>query len=89
MIELLVAAGAAGVGFVRSRGFVGDRLRYVDAVRTPAAPVVAGVAATVVAAAVVSVVPFIGAVTAVAFGAAVGLGTRAGVRRFTSPATDA
>ena len=84
MIELFVAAGAAGAGFIQSRGFVANRLRYVDAVRSPSAPVVVGVAATVVAGAVVTMIPFIGGVTALAFGAAVGLGTRAGVRRFTS-----
>jgi hypothetical protein len=80
MLEFLVAAGAAGVGYVRSRGFVANRLRYVDAVRSPAAPLVAAVAATAVAAPIVWVVPFIGAGTALAFGVAVGIGTRAGVR---------
>jgi hypothetical protein len=84
MIELLVAAGAAGAGFFQSRGFVADRLRYVDAVRSPSAPLVAGVAAAAVAAPIVWLIPVIGGFTALAFGAAVGLGTRAGVRRFTS-----
>jgi hypothetical protein len=84
MFELLIAAGAAGVGFVRSRGFVEHRLRYVDAVRSPMAPLIAGAAATAVAAPVVLFVPFVGALTAIAFGAAVAAGTHAGVRRFAS-----
>jgi hypothetical protein len=84
MLEFLVAAGAAGVGFLNSRGFVAQRLRYVDAVRSPAAPYVAAVAATAVAVPIVWVLPIVGAGTALAFGAAVGVGTRAGVRRISS-----
>jgi hypothetical protein len=81
MFEFLIAAGAAGVGYFRSRGFVAARLRYVDAMRSPMAPFVAAAAATAVAAPVVWVLPVVGAGTALAFGAAVGIGTRAGVRR--------
>jgi hypothetical protein len=81
MLELIIAAGATGVGYLRSRGIVADRLRYVDAVRSPAAPFVAAAAATAVAAPIVWVLPIIGGGTAILFGAAVGLGTRAGVRR--------
>jgi hypothetical protein len=84
MLELLAmlgAAGAAGIGYVRSRSFVARRLRYVDAIQTPAAPFVAGAAAAAVAMPVVWVVPLIGGGTALLFGAAVGLGTRVGIRR--------
>jgi hypothetical protein len=81
LLTLIAAGSAAGVGYVRSRSFVARRLRYVDAVQSPAAPIVAAVAATVVAAPVVWVVPLVGAGTAILFGAAVGAGTRAGVRR--------
>lgn len=95
MIEMMVgliglgaAAGAAGLGYFRSKSFVARRLRYVDAVRSPAAPVVAGVAATAVAAPVVWVLPIVGAGTAIVFGIATAVGTRAGVkqiRRLISP----
>jgi hypothetical protein len=81
LIGLVAAAGAAGAGYFRSRGFVERRLRYVDAVQSPAAPVIAGTAAVVVAAPVVWLLPIIGGGTAVLFGLAVGAGTRAGVRR--------
>jgi hypothetical protein len=84
MLELLglVASGtAAAVGYLRSRDFVARRLRYVDAIQTPAAPFVAGAAAAAVAMPVVWVVPLIGGGTALLFGAAVGLGTRVGIRR--------
>jgi hypothetical protein len=91
MLELLAmlgAAGAAGIGYVRSRSFVARRLRYVDALQKPAAPLVAAAAATVVAAPVVWVVPVVGGGTALLFGIAVGAGTRAGariIRRALSP----
>ncbi|HEX9393192.1 MAG TPA: hypothetical protein VF923_00995, partial [Gemmatimonadales bacterium] len=49
MIGLLIGAAALGGGFVWTREFVRRRLRFVDAVRRPAAPLVAGVAAAAVA----------------------------------------
>lgn len=88
LIGLAAAGTAAGVGYIRSKTFVARRLRYVDAVQSPAAPVVAAAAATAVAAPIVWVLPIVGAGTALAFGVAVGIGTRAGVRqirRFLSP----
>jgi hypothetical protein len=81
LIGLVVAVGAAGAGYLRSRSFVAYRLRYVDAVQTPVAPLIAGAAAAVIAAPVVWVLPIIGSGTALLFGVAVGAGTRAGVRR--------
>lgn len=83
MIELiaLAAAGTASAfGYIRSRSFVARRLRYVDAIQSPAVPVIAGVAAAVVAAPVVWALPIVGGGTALLFGAGVGAGTRAGVR---------
>ncbi|HSJ07134.1 MAG TPA: hypothetical protein VK936_10545 [Longimicrobiales bacterium] len=81
MLELFATIAAAGVGYVRSRSFVARRLRYVDAVQSPAAPLIAGAAAAVVAAPVVWILPVIGTGTALLFGAAVGVGTRAGIRQ--------
>lgn len=80
LIGLLAAGTAAGFGYLKSRRFVANRLRYVDAAKKPTAPIVAGVAAAAVAAPLVWVLPIVGAGTAVAFGAAVGLGTRAGAK---------
>jgi hypothetical protein len=81
MIELVIAGAAAGLGYIRSRDFVASRLRFVDAAQSPAAPLVAGVAAAAVAAPVALLLPLVGAGTVLLFGAAVGVGTRAGVRR--------
>lgn len=80
LIGLVAAAGAAGVGYVRSRAFVAHRLRYVEAAQSPAAPLVAAAAAVTVAAPIVWVLPVLGTGTALLFGVAVGAGTRAGAR---------
>ncbi|HEU5209556.1 MAG TPA: hypothetical protein VFU06_09105 [Longimicrobiales bacterium] len=80
LIGLLAAGTAAGFGYIRSRAFVSHRLRYVDAAHRPSAPVIAGLAATAIATPVVWALPIVGAGTALVFGAAVGLGTRAGAK---------
>lgn len=83
MIELLavLAAGSSAVlGYSKTREFVRTRLRFVDAVHSTSAPFKAGAAATLAAAAAVSVIPFIGAGTAIIFGIAVGSGVAAGRR---------
>ena len=64
MLELLFAAGTGAAtlfGYLKSRQFVRERLRFVDAAHKPTAPVVAGAAAAVVAAPVVWLLPIVGA----------------------------
>jgi hypothetical protein len=83
MIELLVfgaAAGGIGAGYARLRRFVRERLRFVDAVQRPVAPVVAGAIGVVAAAPVVWLLPVLGGGTALLFGAGVGLAVRHGAR---------
>lgn len=80
LIGLIAVGVGAGAGYLKSRQFVSHRLRYVDAARKPSAPIIAGVAATMVAIPVVTVLPIVGAGAAVAFGTAIGLGTRAGAK---------
>lgn len=80
MIGLAATAIATVAGYLKSRQFVRDRLRYVDAAQSPMAPVVAGVGATVVAGLIVAFVPLVGIGTAVLFGAGVGAGVAAGAR---------
>lgn len=83
MLELL-AAGATGaatlLGYLKSRQFVRDRLRFVDAAHRPVAPVVAGVGAAVIAAPVVWLLPLVGAPAALIFGVGVGWGAYHGSR---------
>ncbi len=83
MIELLIlgaAAGGIGAGYVRARRFVRHRLRFVDAVQRPAAPIIAGTAAAIAAAPVVLLLPVVGGGTALLFGAGLGLAVRHGAR---------
>lgn len=85
MLEL-IAAGALGVyGHLKSRKFVGQRLRYTDIVEKPALGLWAGVAATVLAAPIVAVLPVVGAGTAIALGAGVGTGVALGVKDTKEP----
>jgi protein-S-isoprenylcysteine O-methyltransferase Ste14 len=93
MLELMfgfVAAAAAFVlGYTRSRRFVVERLRYVDAVQHPLAPLVAATAAALLGSVAVSLLPIVGVGTALAFGISVGLGVAAArheLRRALPPA---
>ena len=79
MIGLLVGIAALGGGFVWTREFVRRRLRFVDAVRRPAAPVVAGVVAAAVALPFAAL-PIITIGTAVALGVGVAGGVASGRR---------
>ena len=80
MIELLIAAAAGVYGHLRSRKFVGRRLRYTTIVEKPALGLWAGVGATVLAAPIVAVLPVVGAGTAIAIGAGIGTGVALGVK---------
>ncbi|MGE0157892.1 MAG: hypothetical protein AB7T31_00695 [Gemmatimonadales bacterium] len=80
MLELLIA-GAAGVyGHLKSRKFVGRRLRYTTIVEKPALGLWTGVGATLLAAPVVAILPIVGAGTAIAIGAGIGTGVALGVK---------
>ncbi len=78
LIWLGVTGVASAWGFIQSRRYVRNRLRFVDKAQRPVAPVVAGAAAALVAAPVVWVLPILGAGTAVLFGVGVGAGVRQG-----------
>ena len=67
-------------GFVLSQRFVENRLRFVDAVQRPYAPLVAGAVATAIALPIVAVVPLIGIGTAILFGVSVFAGVASGAR---------
>ena len=79
MVGLLIGVAALGGGFVGARNFVRRRLRFVDAVQRPAAPLLAGLAATVVALPVAAL-PLVTIGTAVAFGVGVASGVVSGRR---------
>ena len=88
MFELIAlgVAGAAGIfGHIKSRRFVGKRLRYTSIVETPGLGLWAGVGATVLAAPVVALLPIVGAGTAIVIGAGVGTGVALGVKDTKDP----
>jgi hypothetical protein len=79
MVGLLIGLAALGGGFVATRDFVRRRLRFVDAVQRPAAPLVAGLAATAIALPVAAL-PLVTVWTAAAFGVGVAGGVASGRR---------
>ncbi|MGH7525562.1 MAG: hypothetical protein ACREMX_02545, partial [Gemmatimonadales bacterium] len=79
MIELLLALTAGIGGYLLARNFVRRRLRFVDSIHSPFAPVVAGVVAVLVASPLV-LLPLVTATTAVIFGIGTALGTASGAR---------
>ena len=78
LLAFALSVAAVIIGFTQAKDFVSRRLRYVDAARSPIAPVVAGVGAAIVAAPIVWLLPFVGAGSAIAFGLSVALGVVAG-----------
>jgi hypothetical protein len=79
LIGLGVAATVGILGHIKSRKFVGRKLRFTSLVEKPGVGLAAGVAATIVASPIVAVLPLVGVGTAVAFGAGVGTGVSLGV----------
>jgi len=77
MLWLAISAAALIGGFVVTRGFVRRKLRFVDAIQKPAAPVIAGAVAAVVALPI-TMLPIVTIGTAVAFGIGVAGGVASG-----------
>ena len=79
-------AGASGVfGHIKSRHFVGQRLRYTPVVEVPVLGLWAGIGAMTVAGVAVAFLPVVGAGTAIAIGAGVGTGVALGVKDSKEP----
>jgi len=87
MLELVITIVAGTLGYLLARSFVRHRLRFVDAVHSPFAPIIAGVAAAA-AASPAAALPFIPLATAVVFGIGTGLGTASGSRALRHAAGD-
>jgi hypothetical protein len=83
MIDLMILALIALTTYLahrRTRQFVGERLRFVDAVQRRIAPWLAGAGTTLVALPLVAMIPGVGVGTAVLLGGAVGLGVARGAK---------
>jgi hypothetical protein len=68
------------LAYAQAKNFVTRRLRYVDAVQSALAPIVAGVVVAVIALPLVAILPLVGVGTALSLGLAVGAGVKAGAR---------
>jgi len=79
MLELLLTLTAGAIGFILARNFVRRRLRFVDAVHSPFAQLMAGGLATLLAWPAV-LLPLVTLSTAIVFGIGIGLGTASGAR---------
>jgi len=80
-IELIIALGLGGFGYFKTRRFVRERLRFIDIVQKPVAPVVAGVGTAVATGVVVALVPFIGGLAIpVLAGLGIGVGVSHGAK---------
>jgi hypothetical protein len=79
MLELLLTIAAGAIGFILARNFVRRRLRFVDAVHSPVAPLLAGGVAALIAWPAV-LLPLVTLTTTIVFGVGIGLGTASGAR---------
>jgi hypothetical protein len=79
MLELLITLTAGAIGFIAARNFVRRRLRFVDAVHSPVAPLISGFTAALIAWPAV-LLPLVTLTTAIVFGIGTGLGTASGAR---------
>ncbi len=82
IISIAISVVAVLFGYVNSRFFVRNKLRYVDAAQKGLAPLVAGGVAALVAWPILAILPLVGLGlgTALLFGASVGLGVAAGAK---------
>jgi hypothetical protein len=80
IISLAIALAAGAIGYLQARSFVQNKLRFVDAAQHFAAPLIAAVAAMLIATPVVWLLPLIGKGTAILFGLGVGAGVSSGAR---------
>jgi hypothetical protein len=80
LISMAIALAVAAFGYLQAKSFVQSKLRFVDAVHHFAAPLLAGIAAILIAMPVVWLLPLVGKGTAILFGLGVGAGVSSGAR---------
>ena len=79
-LSLLIAAAGGLFMFGLAREYVRNRLRFVDAVRNPIAPWLAGFAVLLVMSPIAMLLPLVTGFTSMVVGLATGLGTASGVK---------
>ena len=79
MTAFFVTLAAGFIGYLLARRFVSRRLRFVDAVQSRFAPLLAGLTAMIVTWPL-TLLPTVTLTTAIVFGIGTGLGTASGAR---------
>lgn len=79
LVSIGISLAVTSFGYMAARKYVRDRLKFVDAVQTMRAPIIAGLIGWAIFMPL-TLLPFIGAGTAIVFGLSVGLGVRAGAK---------
>ncbi|HEX9691397.1 MAG TPA: hypothetical protein VGA22_04795 [Gemmatimonadales bacterium] len=77
---LVLTGGATAYGYYQTRRFVRSRLRFVDAVKHPAVPILVGAVVGIAAMPVGALLPIVTKISGLILGAGVGLGVRSGVK---------
>ena len=80
LLSFAAAIVVGMAGYSLSRGFVGSKLRFVDAVNKPFVPILSGIGAAIVAMPIMALLPIVSTGTALTFGVAVWLGVKTGVK---------
>jgi hypothetical protein len=83
IISLGIAVAGSVFAFGFARGFVRRRLRFVDAAKSPLAPILAGGVAVLIALPL-TILPLITGLTAALVGLGTGLGTASGIKALRS-----
>ena len=79
LLTLGIFVAAVAAGFALASSFVRRRLRFVDAIYSPAAPWLAGLAVAVIAWPI-AILPLVTTTATTLFGLGAGLGTASGVK---------
>ena len=79
LLSIGISLAVSSFGFAVARKYVRDRLKFVDAVHTMKAPVIAGLVGWAIAMPF-TLLPLFGLGTAIVFGLSVALGVRAGAK---------
>ena len=80
LLSIAATVGATAVGYLQARSFVRGKLRFVDGVHSFLAPLLAGLAAIIIASPIVWLLPLVGEGTAILFGIGVAAGVSSGAR---------
>lgn len=79
LVSIAITLAVTSFGFAVARRYVRDRLKFVDAVQTVKAPIIAGLVGWALFMPL-TILPLVGVGTAIVFGLSVALGVRAGAK---------